>query len=456
DPGPAAARPDQRAMRFPTGPGGWARVLVELREQVDTGELIRRAREEELGRAEARRRALAALEEVAARGAARLRPLLDALVETGRADYYRALRFRNRIFVSVRPEAVPELVAHPDVARVIPEYDSVREARRRRGGTGSAVGAPRPVPPGDSWAVAALGLPALWRRGIDGRGVRIGLLDTGVMGDHAALAPARAPGPSWHDPVNGSPRPVDTRGHGSEVLGCALARPLDGRALGAAPGAVWVAALANLHNSYNNVNMSLAADWLLFEGRPDVVLGAWGHGAGSCDDRDLPMIEAFRAAGALPVFAAGNDGPGPRTGQAPAALAGLAPDGRRPLSVAAVDQRLEVIEPSSRGPSPCGGNEPFPDLAAPGWDLPVPAGPDPKGLRLEAGTSMAVGWVGGVAALVFQVAPDLRVDEVEEILRRTARDLPPAGPDPASGFGLVDPAAAVSEARRVAKRRRGR
>jgi len=447
DPGPIGSTAPLAADRFPTGPGGWARVLVDLREQVDTGELIRRYRREGAGRPETRRRTLAALRQVAQRGAEALSPFLDRLVEEGAVDYYKPLRFHNRFYVSIRPQAIARLAAQPVVARIEPEFDSVREAQRRRAG---AAGRPprRPIPPGDSWAVAALGLRALWNRGIDGRGVRVGLLDAGVLGDHAAFEGGRAPGHSWFDPVGGTPEPIDTRGHGSEVLACALARPVDGRALGAAPGAVWVAALANQFNSYNNVNMSLAADWLLFEGRPDVVLGAWGHGAGSCDRRDLPMIEAFRAAGVLPVFAAGNDGPGEATGQAPAALPGLAPDGRRPLSVAAVDERLRVIDASSRGPSPCGGDAPFPDVAAPGWDLPVPAGPDPRGLVLGAGTSMAVGWVGGAAALVLQVAPEMRVDELEDLLRATARDLPPAGIDPASGHGLIDPAAAVAAAER--------
>jgi subtilisin family serine protease len=160
------------------------------------------------------------------------------------------------------------------------------------------------------------------------------------------------------------------------------------------------------------------------------------------------MIEAFRAAGMVPIFAAGNDGPEAGTGQTPAALAGLFPDGRGPLAVAAVDHRLEVLEASSRGPVTC---EPsritFPDLAAPGWNLPVPTAPHPASLTLSSGTSFAVGWVGGVVALMLQVAPEMPVEVVEDLVKSTSRDLPPEGVDSVSGHGLVDPAAAVAAAR---------
>ncbi len=431
------------------GPDGraWLRLLVDLREQPDLAPILALEARGGISRAAFREFTLRELRALSARGVAHLRPLLEDLERRGLVDWWQPIRYMNRVHVVARLPALRELAADPAVARLVPEVDSVRDARRST--AGSFLRRAEPVPPGPSWGVVALELPALWQQGIDGRGVVIGSLDSGVMGDHEALRDARADGPSWFDPVEGRPEPFDTVPHGSEVLACALGRPVRGHALGAAPGARWVAALANRYNSYNNVNMALAADWMLFETRRlDVVLGAWGHGRGSCDDRDLPMIEAFLAAGVLPVFAAGNDGPDPGSCQSPADLP--LPAGRGPLAVAAIDRHLRVIDPSSRGPSPCGRPGVFPDLAAPGFRLPVPAPPTPRSLGLASGTSHATGWVGGVAALVFQVAPDLTPLQVMEVLRQTARDLPPAGPDPASGYGLVDPAAAVARARELA------
>ncbi len=448
DPGPAALRPldpgfsDRRKLSSE----GYLRLLVDLREQVDTEALLAGQLERGLTRQASRTESLEALDAVADRGRAAIAPLLDDLVADGRVEFVRYLRYRNRVYLSAKPAALDPLRAHPAVAELIPEYDSVRDKRRE---SSSAIRAAPPIPPGDSWGVGALGLRPLWEAGVDGRGIVVGSLDSGVMGDHVLLAGGRRPERSWYDPRGERSEPIDTKPHGSQVLACAVARPYEGHDFGAAPGATWVAALANRFNSYNNIDMALAADWMIFEARPDVVLGAWGHGKSDCDPRDRAFVSAARAAGIVPVFAAGNDGPDAASGQAPAALGGFVPGAGGPLAIAAVDQALAVIGPSSRGPSPCGGRTGvFPDLSAPGWQVPVPGAPHPTSLTLESGTSFAVGWVGGVAALVMQVRPELPVPAVEAILRATARDLGPAGPDDASGFGLVDPAAAVAAARR--------
>lgn len=445
DPGPASSRAiDPSLARLDDD--AQVRFLVDLREQVDLARLSARHDRERLGRRVAGDRARAALAEVASRGTDRLRPLLTELRASGLLISHVPLRSRSRIVVTARAAALSALRAHPAVAELIPEYDSLLAGA-------SIVEEPLPVPPGDSWAIDALGVRGPWSEGVDGRGVVVGILDSGVDGAHAALAAGRLSGASWLDPAGAHDEPEDTVPHGTQVLACAVARPVGERALGVAPSATWAAALANESNGYNNVHMALAADWMLFEARPDVLLGAWGHGSGSCDARDLPLVEAFRAAGVVPVFAAGNGGPAPASGQTPAALSGLHPDGRGPLAVGAVDRNGRVLDESSRGPRVCGGRRPFPDVVAPGWLVPVPEASRQRGVTLASGTSMAVGFAGGVAALVVQAAPDMTVAEIEDVLIRTARDLPPRGPDDASGFGMLDARAAVAAAQRWQRRR---
>src|SRR5438270_291950 len=67
-----------------------------------------------------------------------------------------------------------------------------------------------------------------------------------------------------------------------------------------------------------------------------------------------------------------------------------------------------------------------------------------SGCRIYSGTSMAVPLVAGVAALVKQAPPSIGPTEIADMLRRTAVDLGPTGPDPSYGAGLVDALAAVS------------
>lgn len=445
DPGPAAGRPLSPLLKaLPKGSKTpFLRLLVELREQVDLPRLMQEHDRLGLPRSERRKRTLAGLRQVASRGEAALSPLLGQLEKDGLLDYFKPIRFRNRFFLSVKLEAVPRIAADPSVAELIPEYDSVRDFQPKP--ANQMLRPAPPVPPGDSWGVQALGLPDIWQQGFDGRGVVIGILDTGVFPNHLALEPGRRGKDDWFDPETGNPTLVDTAPHGSMVLACAVGRTVRGHALGAAPGASWVAALANFHNSYNNILMSLSADWMIFEAQPDIVLNAWGHGKGKCDPRDREMVEAFRASGILPIFAAGNDGPDPASGQTPGALGGLYRGG--PLSVAAVDRHIQVIPESSRGPSPCGRPSLFPDLAAPGFDLPAPGLPGTESLTLVSGTSFAVGWVAGVAAFVLQIQPEIPVPDLEDLLRHATQDLPPAGPDTLSGYGLIDPRAAIAAAR---------
>jgi serine protease len=61
------------------------------------------------------------------------------------------------------------------------------------------------------------------------------------------------------------------------------------------------------------------------------------------------------------------------------------------------------------------------------------------------GTSMATPHVSGVAALIWSKHTSLTNAELRQVLRETARDLPPAGRDNASGYGLVQAKAALDK-----------
>jgi hypothetical protein len=92
---------------------------------------------------------------------------------------------------------------------------------------------------------------------------------------------------------------------------------------------------------------------------------------------------------------------------------------------------------------------PFMDLVAPGEDIAVdvPFSTESAGYALHAsGTSFSAPIVAAAAAWLWTEHPDLVASQVSEVLRTTARDLPPAGFDPDSGFGLLDLPAALAAA----------
>jgi subtilisin family serine protease len=70
---------------------------------------------------------------------------------------------------------------------------------------------------------------------------------------------------------------------------------------------------------------------------------------------------------------------------------------------------------------------------------------DASGYEPWDGTSMATPHVSGVAGLVWSHFPQCTNDQIRKALQNTAEDLPPAGKDNASGYGLVRAAAAYNE-----------
>jgi bacillopeptidase F len=299
-------------------------------------------------------------------------------------------------------------------------------------------------------------VPEAWARGYDGRGVVVAAIDTGAYAEHEQLAGRQMSAPrGWFDPVEGSTSPHDNHGHGTGVLAMAVGGNPSGRVLGVAPRASWAVALGNWHNYYSRFRMTLAADWILREARPDVLVNAWSHNEGRCADFDLSLINAWKAAEIFVVFPAGNAGPSPRTGEAPAEMAGVFPDGRWVFSVAGLSAAGVIHEDSSRGPSAC-GSERFPTVAAPGADLPFAYPSGPRGYGVGHGTSLAAGLVAGAATLLVQAAPELAPSEIERILVETARDIPPPGPDDDTGFGGIDAAAALDLALKTSARTAGK
>lgn len=129
------------------------------------------------------------------------------------------------------------------------------------------------------------------------------------------------------------------------------------------------------------------------------------------------------------------------------------------IGVGGVDSTLVRTSFSSGGPVTWGDVEFYRDHPAPdGLIKPDVAGfpgpgytvlrSTPTGGYLPAdaglgGNSFSGPQAAGVAALILSVEPELQAWEVKAILESTARELPPAGKDNGTGWGLLDAGAAV-------------
>lgn len=121
----------------------------------------------------------------------------------------------------------------------------------------------------------------------------------------------------------------------------------------------------------------------------------------------------------------------------------------RVVSVANVDSGASRVNvSSSQGPTRDGRSKP--DIAAPGTDIVAANGfDDGSQWTPMTGTSMASPYVCGVIGLMLAANPQLTAAQCQGILKRTARPLPTHGYEwrNDAGFGLIDAAEAVAEAR---------
>jgi subtilisin len=283
--------------------------------------------------------------------------------------------------------------------------------------------------PETTWGIEALGVPQLWGEGLTGDGVLVGHLDTGADGQHPALQGAIASFAEF-DPlgfeVEPAPEPYDTDEHGTHTAATIAGRPVDGQAVGVAPGARLSSAVVI---EGGNVVARVLAGMNRFAGQVDVTRASilsMSLGFRGWLDDFLLITDALRARNILPVFAVGNEGPG--TSRSPGNY-------RQALSVGAVGHGLVVASFSSSQRLARRLDPIVPDLVAPGVGV-VSARPG-GGWRSMDGSSMATPHVAGLAALLLQARPEATADQLEQAIFASC-ERPPGMWEERGGRGVPD------------------
>lgn len=89
------------------------------------------------------------------------------------------------------------------------------------------------------------------------------------------------------------------------------------------------------------------------------------------------------------------------------------------------------------------------DFVAPGVDIPVVTSATDSSYGSLSGTSFSAPQVSGVVALMLSKNRDLTVEQIRQILRKTAQDIGPAGFDVYTGFGIINAGLAASSSSSV-------
>ncbi len=397
-------------------------------------------------RLDRRKAVVNALKTTADTAQADIRSALQKGQASGKVQRVQPFWVVNAVHVQADGATLLALAARPDVAIIRANHSwqlPATELKQEQSSSATQTddGAPE-------WNIQRIRADLVWSlMGKDGQGIVVASMDTGVDWQHPDLQRAyRGYDPkglpnhvgNWFCATDeGYLYPGDGIGHGTHTTGNILGQG----GVGVAPGAQWIAVKifddrAVTHDAWAHA----AFQWLLAPNddpslAPDIVNGSWGKPArDSMAYRD--DIRALRAAGIVPVFSVGNDGPFSGTVGVPGGYAEV-------IGVGASDDDDLVASFSSRGPSPFAPVKP--DVVAPG--VHIRSTFHGGGYAIEDGTSSAAPQVSGVVALLRQADPRLTPDQIADLLRRTAR---PIGTDPLpnsiAGYGLVDAYAAVSAA----------
>jgi subtilisin family serine protease len=425
-------------------------VVVDLRDQLDPRRLAQQIGERP--RLERRRAAVDIARRIADASQRRLQPLLDSLTGLGVLREYRRFTVANRIVVTATSSGIHALAKHSDVASIL--TDRIHDPRPetpivRRRDPSSRTMTPATERDGRGtrrWPLIATRADSAHRLGLTGAGVAVGLIDAGASAEHDQLRQNfRGGSASWFDPHGRTTSPTDAlQGHGTGILSLAVGRASTaGASLGIAAGATWVACVGLPEGRYDEIAVTECAEWIFTTAQPDVLIAPWLIEDTSCDRSLEPIVNSWRAAEILPVFAAGNEGPSPGTGGSPANYVALYPGGAAALSVGGLRRNRAVLARSSRGPNHCGGGV-YPTIVAPAEDLDVAYPLTRTMIVRTTGTSYAAAVVAGAAALLLERHPESSVLEIEQALRSGARDLGRPGPDNDFGFGALDVPQAIA------------
>jgi serine protease AprX len=383
----------------------------------------------------------------------------DALILAVKGRPERRLPMLRSQVAEIPDAALDALAENPRISAV--SLDRPVQGTMER--TGIATGA--------TWARARLG--------VDGSGIGVAIIDSGVVFWHDDLGSDRVV--HFADFVDAQPLPYDGYGHGTHVAGIIAGNGYDsnGARRGIAPGASLVVLKALDADGYGYISNVIAALDYAVQNRDRfnirVVNLSVAAGVYESYNTDPLTVAAKRAveAGIVVVTAAGNFG---RNAKNQAQYGGITAPGNAPwvLTVGASTHKGtttraddEVAPFSSRGPSYI-DRVAKPDLVAPG--VGIESLSDAASLLFSthasariwgtvdtvaqpylslSGTSMAAPVVAGTVALMLQANPKLTPNLVKAILQFTAEHR--AGYDDLTqGAGFLNARGAVQLARSFA------
>lgn len=375
--------------------------------------------------------------------------LIDYLNKAGGVDGYEGFYISNLVRLVAREDVIKEVEKRDDVAYI---EENTKTKTPSLGSTRPAGGISS-----QRWNMDILRVKeAREAFGVDGSGVTIGFIDSGVDFDHPEIR-SNFRGYrgeedlefkyNYKDILGGQ---SNIRTHGTGVVSVASGS-LSGLVGGVAPGSQWILARTFDEKNSSNEIVLRAAQWMLEPDgdpskRPQIINNSWGG-----DDSEKKWFEdilkTWNYLGIFSVFASGNQMDGrtlPGSIENPASL-------KDAFAVGSIGPGKALSEFSKLGPSKLSPGIIKPDIVAPGEEI-ITALPSGK-YGVSKGTSLAAPHISGLAALLMELRPDAQGQDIKRVLLESCQSLVsdayPLSPNMGFGHGIPDAMKAMELAEKM-------
>ncbi|OCA89149.1 hypothetical protein A8F95_05380 [Bacillus wudalianchiensis] len=281
------------------------------------------------------------------------------------------------------------------------------------------------------WGYKAIGADKRIPGTLSGKGVKIGILDSGIDRNHQDLQVAGGAcfmtilGPDGCKNAYN-----DDNGHGTHVAGVIAAKDNSIGVVGVAPDAqIYAVKVLNKLGSGTTSTMMAGIEWAI-KNKMDIINISI---TSPYEDSNLrKMIQRAYESGIIVVAAAGNEGP-PEPGE----VSSVQYPAKFPevIAVSSVDVNKKHDPLASIGKEV--------EFVAPGENIystyptALTTMTKEKGYEMLSGTSMASPYVVGLAALYKEKYPAMTNKQIRTLLQKNAIDLGVKGRDNYYGFGFV-------------------